>query len=497
MLRFDFALKHVAGKSMGRVDSLSRRINWAEGVEKDNKNQIMVKEEWLEVRAMEQLIEGPEQEIVKKIKKVRDKDEEVIKTVEEMKKAGVKMLRDEEWQIEEGLVLQEGRVYVPKDEKLRVEIIWLHHDTPIAGHGGQWKTVELVTRNYWWPGVTKEVKRYVEGCDQCQRMKNRAEMPAGKLRPNEVPERPWQHILVDFITKLPMSKGHDLILVVCNRFSKIFHFVATTEKTTAERLVRLFRDNVWKLHGLTEYIISDRGPQFAVGLTKELNKMLGIETKLSTAYYLQTDRQTERTNQKLEQYLRIYVNHRQNNWSEWLATAEFAFNNKVHTATKMSPFKVNYGKELRMGFDIRKKEKNEKAEEYAREMKERHEEARAALVKAQEEMKRQADRSRKEAEEYRVGDKVLISTKDFSVELMKRAMKKLMEKFIGPYVVKKIVSENAVELELLVSLRIHPVVNVRRIVKYREQVEGQKKIPLPLVEVASKKEYEVEEILDR
>ena len=95
----------------------------------------------------------------------------------------------------------------------------------------------------------------------------------------------------------------------------------------------------------------------------------------------------------------MYVNHRQNNWSEWLATAEFAFNNKVHTATKMSLFKVNYGKELRMGFDIRKKEKNEKAEEYAREMKERHEEARAALVKAQEKMKRQADRNRKEAEE--------------------------------------------------------------------------------------------------
>ena len=225
--------------------------------------------------------------------------------------------------------------------------------------------------------------------------------------------------------------------------------------------------------------------------------MLGIETKLSMAYHPQTDGQTERTNQELEQYLRMYVNHRQNNWSEWLATAEFAFNNKVHTVTKMSLFKVNYGRELRMSFDIRKKEKNKKAEEFAREMKERHEEARAALVRSQEEMKRQADRSRKEAEEYRVGDKVLISTKDFSVELMKRAMKKLMEKFIRPYVVKKIVSENAVELELLVSLRIHPVVNVRRIVKYREQVEGQKKILPPPVEVAGKKEYEVEEILDR
>jgi len=113
--------------------------------------------------------------------------------------------------------------------------------------------------------------------------------------------------------------------------------------------------------------------------------------------------------------------------------AEFAFNNKVHTATKMSPFKVNYGREPRMGFDIRKKGKNEKAEEFAREMKERHKEARAALVRSQKEMKRQTDRSRKEAEEYRVGDKVLISTKDFSVELMKRATKKLTEKFIGPY----------------------------------------------------------------
>ena len=136
----------------------------------------------------------------------------------------------------------------------------------------------------------------MEGCDQCQRMKNRAEMPAGKLRPNKIPERLWQHILVDFITELLMSKGHDLILVVCNRFLKISHFVATIEKTMAEGLVKLFRDNMWKLYGFLESVISDRRPQFAVGLTKELNKMLGIETKLSMAYYPEIDRQTERTN---------------------------------------------------------------------------------------------------------------------------------------------------------------------------------------------------------
>ena len=137
MSRFDFALKHVASKSMGRADSLSRRVDWAEGVERDNKNQVMLKREWIEVRAIEQLVEGPEEEIVKKIKKVRDKDEEVIKAVEEMKKARVKTLRDEEWQIEKGLVLKEERVYVPKDEKLRVEIIRLYYDTLTVGYEGQ------------------------------------------------------------------------------------------------------------------------------------------------------------------------------------------------------------------------------------------------------------------------------------------------------------------------------------------------------------------------
>ena len=469
---------------MERADSLSKRVDWAEGVEKDNENQVMLKEEWIEVRLMEQLVEGLEKEIVKKIKEARDKDKEVIKT-------RVKMLRNEEWQIEE------GRVYVLKDEKLRVEIIQLHHDTPIAGHRGQWKMVELVTRNYWWPGVTKEVKRYVEECDQCQRMKNRVEMPAGKLRPNQIPERPWQHISVDFITKLPVSKDYDLILVVCDMFLKMSHFVVTTEKTMVKGLARLFRDNVWKLYGLPESVISDREPQFAAGMMKELNKMLGIEMKLSMAYHPETDRQTERTNQELEQYLRIYVNHRQNNWAEWLATAEFAFNNKMHTAMRSSLFQVNYGRELRMGFDIRKKGKNEKIKEFVKEMKEKHEEARAALVKSQEEMKRQVNRSKKKVKEYRIGDKILISTKDFSAELMKRAMKKLTEKFIRPYVVKKIVSENAVELELPALLRVHPVVNVRRLVKYREQVEGQKKIPLPPVKIAGEKEYKVEEILDR
>jgi len=141
--------------------------------------------------------------------------------------------------------------------------------------------------------------------------------------PNSIPEKPWTHISVDFITKLPLVQGYDSILVVVDRLTKMVYFIPTTEKTSAEGLARLFRDNVWKLHGLLESIISDRGPQFVAGLIRELNKMLGIESKLSTAFYSQTNRQTERVNQKLEQYLRMFIDHRQEQWPEWLETIEF------------------------------------------------------------------------------------------------------------------------------------------------------------------------------
>ena len=210
-------------------------------------------------------------------------------------------------------MIKEEKIYVPKDVELRAEIIWLHHNVPAVGHGGCWKMVELVRRNYWWPGVTRDIGRYVEGCDLYQRMKNRTEEVVGKLKLSEVLEKLWTYLMVDFIMKLPVVAGKDAILVVCDRLSKITHFVATTEGTSAEGLARLFRDNdnVWKLHGLPESVVLDRGPQFAAELMKELNRMLGIETRLLTVFHPQMNGQTERMNQELEQYLRFFVDHRQ------------------------------------------------------------------------------------------------------------------------------------------------------------------------------------------
>jgi len=147
--RFNFMLKHVPGSRMGKADSLSRRPDWEVGVEKDNEDETLVKPEWLEARRMERvevIVEGVD--LLEKVRESKVKDNEIVKAVEEMKRVGVKMLRNEEWREVDGVMYKEGKVYVPKDDKLRAEIIRLYYNTPVGGHGGQWKTVELVTQNF-------------------------------------------------------------------------------------------------------------------------------------------------------------------------------------------------------------------------------------------------------------------------------------------------------------------------------------------------------------
>jgi len=144
------------------------------------------------------------------------------------------------------------------------------------------------------------VGRYIEDCNMCQRIKNRVEILAENLKLSNVPEKPWTYLMVEFITKLLLVAKKDAILVVCNKLSKIMYFVTTIEGTSVEGLARLFRDNVWKLHRLLESIVLDKRLQFAVELTKKLNRILGIKTKLSIAFHPQTDGQIERMNQELK-----------------------------------------------------------------------------------------------------------------------------------------------------------------------------------------------------
>jgi len=225
--------------------------------------------------------------------------------------------------------------------------------------------------------------------------------------------------------------------------------------------------------------------------------MLGIESKLSTAFHPQTNGQTERVNQELEQYLRMFIDYRQEQWPDWLGMAEFAYNNKMHSSTKVSSFKANYGQDPRMGFEMRRKGKYKGAEKFVTKMKEIQKEAKAALGKAQEEMKKYADKKRGEVNNYKVGDLVMLSTKDLKYQMVGRRTEKLMERFVGPYRIKKIISSNAVELELPSTVKIHSVVNVSRIRRYIGQVEGErKKQPAPVI-IEGKEKWEVERILNK
>ena len=392
--------------------------------------------------------------------------------------------------------MKEERIYMPKGA-LRVEVIWRHHNTAIGGHGGRWKIMELVERNYWWPWMTKEVAKYVEECDLCQRHKNQAEAPVGKLMPNSILKKPWRHISADFIVKLPLAQGYNAILVVCDRLTKMAHFIPTMEQTLAAGLARLFRDNVWKLHGLPKSIISDRGAHFAAEMMRELNERLEIRTKLSTAYYLQTNGQTEQINQELEQYLRMFVDHRQEQWPEWLEMAEFMYNNKKHTATQISPFEANYGLSPRMGFEGRRGKRFEVAEEFTEKIKQVQEEVKVVLEKAQEKMRKYADRKRREGIEFKVGDLVLLSTKELKWHMKGRRSEKLTERFVGPYKVKSVISANAVELQLPSTIHTHLVVNVSKLQLYKPQVEGQRVAKPALVIIEEEEEYEVEKILNK
>ena len=203
-----------------------------------------------------------------------------------------------------------------------------YHDG-IMGHPGEWKTIELITRDFWWPGITTFVKAYIKGCATCQTTKIKPPIKV-PLKPNKVPLGIWETITMDFITDLPVSNGYDSIFTVVDQHSKAVILSPCHKTITAEQTSQLLIDNVWKRTGFPLTIISDRGPQFAAQVTQEFWRKLGIKQKLSTAFHPQTDGESERVNQELEQYLRICGNFQQNDWATLLPIIEFAHNARPH-----------------------------------------------------------------------------------------------------------------------------------------------------------------------
>jgi transposase InsO family protein len=398
----------------------------------------------------------------------------VAKAARELRKdKGRGMVKSAEWSESDGLLVFHGKIYVPKDRELRCRIIEQHHDTHITGHAGHFKTLELVSRNYWWPQMSHYIGVHVKTCDLCNWTKVQRRGPIGELHPSETPKAPWEVISVDFIVELLESHGYDTIMCVINSLTKCTHFILTHTTINTEGTALLFLKEVWKHHGMPRVVVSDRGPQFVARFTRELYKLLGIKLEMSMAYHPQTDGQTERVNQVLEGYLRIFTSRRQDNWDNLLPTGEFFYNNTKHLSTQQTPFMVDTGRHPHMGFEPQQPCSNlELVNKFTECMALGIEEVKAALTKVKDEYAMYYNRRCEPAPVFAPGDRVWLDGSNFATN---RPSSKLSHRHLGPFVIEAWVSQGTYRLALPSHFRhLHSVFPVVKLsITHPDPIPGQ------------------------
>ncbi len=370
-----------------------------------------------------------------------------------------------------------GALYVPKGDALRTRLIRECHDSATAGHLGRDKTVEQMQRRFFWHGMTTRVSEYVTTCDACQRNKPSQRLKPGLLMPIASPTRAGHTWTMDLITQLPKTRsGHDAIVVWVCKFSKLRHYAACKTKISAPALARLFLETVVRHHGMPERIISDRDPRFTAHFWRAFWTSMGSTLDMGAAYHPESDGQTENANKTLEIMLRSVVDFTQDDWDEHLAAAELAFNSSKNETTGFTPFYLVFGREARLPIDLAlapltKAADNPAAAEATARWRAALQQASENTVQQQRRQKTYADRSRREVR-FVVGDRVLLSTAHLKLIGERKRARKLTERYIGPYRVKRVVNANAYELELPASLKIHPVINISHLKEYRDGAQA-------------------------
>jgi hypothetical protein len=309
----------------------------------------------------------------------------------------------------DGLILCGDRLVIP-DSLLEI-VSSRCHDVPLAGHFGEFKTLELFSRNYWAPNYSRKLKDWIGSCDVCSRAKSRRHAPYGKLRPLPVPKGRWIDLSMDFIGPLPPSNGFNEILVVKDRLTKMCHFIPTVNSVSSKEMALLFLKEVVKLHGVPETIVSDRGPQFVSRFWNSLAEVLHFEPKLTTAYHPEGDGSTEVVNQVIEQYLRIFGNYLQDDWFDKLSLAEFTYNNTLNSTIGFTPFFANYGYHPRFDPDLAPPFQIPDVSTFVSELSSILAFTKQNLISAQKSYSKFADRSRSLQPSLEVGDLVFLNRK--------------------------------------------------------------------------------------
>ena len=332
--------------------------------------------------------------------------------------------------------------------------------------------------------------------------KSICQSPSGELHPLPIPNAPWDTASVDFIMELLESNRKDAIMVIVDFVTKWSHFMSTVTTLSATGTAQLYLRHIWKHHSLPKRVVSDRGPQFVAEFTKELYWLLRVKLAATTTYPPQGDRQTERINQELKQFLCLFINQRQDDWDDLLPFTEFQYNNHIHSATQNVPFLLDTGQIPHMGFEKVVIWTNvcrshvESVNEFKERMEDTLKEAKAALVKSKDDMEKCYDRRRTPAPEYQAGDRVYL---DASKIHTTRPSWKLSHQRLGPFLVIRKVGNGAYCLCLPPSMsRLHPAFNVIKLTLAPEDpVPGQCPHPPPLPEIINgEEEFIMEEILD-
>jgi len=345
--------------------------------------------------------------------------------------------------------------------------------------------------------MSRYIGQYVSTCDLCLRTKLIRQALVGELYRLWIPDSRWDMLSVDFVVELPLSSRHNAVMTVVDSVSKRAYFIPTHTTVTVERAARLFLHQVWKLHSLPKCVISDHGPQFVACFTRELYHLLGIKLVSSTAWHPQTDGQTECVNQELDQYLQLFVNKQQDDWYDLLPMVEFQHNNHVHSTTQQTLFLLDTGRLLHMGFEPQQNSSGlETVNKFTERMRTAIEEAKSAIRKTQDDMKRYYDQQKTPALVFKPGDKVFLDVSDIRTM---HPSQKLSHRQLGPFVVEWRIRSMAYHLKLLYQMKqLHPVFNVVKLTPALDNpITGWKtEDHLPPIVIDREAEWKVEEILD-
>jgi transposase InsO family protein len=401
------------------------------------------------------------------------------------------------YKLHNGIIKYKDKILVGNCDKLKQSILSTFHNSELGGHSSERATYQRVKLLFHWRGMKNDTVTFVKHCPTCQLNKSEHVPSLGLLQPLPNPDFAFTHISMDFVEGLPKLENKDITLVVVDRFTKYSHFISMTHPITVQQVAKAFPDNVFKLHGLPTVIVTDRDIIFTSNLWQSLFKNLGVKLHLSTSYHPQTDGQTERLNQCLENYLRCMAFNQPRKWHSWLTMAEWWYNTSFHTSLNMTPFQALYGfpppmiveLNLPIALDSPDVEQQQQQEVTAEIIKDN-------LVKAQARMEVYADKHGKERE-FEVRDMVYLKIQPYRhTTLSIHRYLKLHSKYYGPFRVLARVGATAYTLLLPEHCKLHPTFHVIQLKKHL----GNSVVPsphLPLVNEHGHIQVAPEAVLER